>query len=470
MAQRQAGFSSGPNRLLKLGSLALLCAFGLVAFFIQTRPADAQRSAAPGLRHAGEFQVAHHVKKRRRYYRRYSRKKRKAPAKPAWYTDATEKDPVQLIVSLPDQKVTVYQGDKPLVTSRVSTGRKGYTTPSGVFSILQKKRHHRSNIYGGASMPFMQRLTWSGVALHASNSVPNRPASHGCIRLPPSFAGQLFRFTEEGAHVIVARGKTSPSEIVHDKLFQPSPPAAKDFDLVEIERGLASAGVKLAQEESSTLPIRILVTRRTGRERLADVQRLLNTLDFGAGDVDGWMGPDTAKAIKRFQRTYAEAYDLEADGQMSEALVAALHKVAGKPAPANGHIYVRRNFRQLFDAPANIREPEKLLGQHILTAMHFEHGAQQTRWLVVTLSPGAPKPQREAAAKTENTATDAAPIELPGPQSGDARQALDRIEIPGDIRQRIEELLTPGSSLAISDDGLSKETFPKGTDFVLLNE
>ena len=80
-----------------------------------------------------------------------------------------------------------------------SSGKSGYSTPSGVFSILSKNRYHYSNIYRGAPMPYMQRLTWSGIAFHGSNSVPkDRPASHGCIRLPHSFASQLFKFTEKG--------------------------------------------------------------------------------------------------------------------------------------------------------------------------------------------------------------------------------------------------------------------------------
>jgi len=431
-----------------------------------TQPARAQGPFS--FLNGGEYRVAA-AKKKRRYVsrRRYRSKARKKVAvKPSWYPDKNEKDPVQIIISLPDQKATVYQGDKILTTSRVSTGKKGHDTPSGVFSILQKNRHHRSNIYGGASMPFMQRLTWSGVALHASNSVPNRPASHGCVRLPPSFAGQLFRFTQRGAHVVIARRSTAPAEIVHDKLFQPSPPAPKDYDVAESERTLIVSGIKLEEKKKSDDPIRILITRNTGRERLTHVQKLLNELEFGAGDEDGWMGRDTASAIKRFQQTYG----MEANGFVSDELIARLHEVAGMPEPSNGRIYVRQNFRQLFDATARIKEPEKLLGSHIMTAMYFEPGSERTRWLVVSLSPKAKEtPQREAAAHPEGTMTDQAAPDLPAPETSTAMQALDRIEIPDDIRRRIEQILTPGSSLAISDEGLSKETHPKGTDFVLLN-
>lgn len=444
----------------------LFCAIVALPVFA-TAPVKAQLFPFPAFSGPGVYQpVAHRTKKRRRVYRA-RRTKKTPPPRAAWYPAETVKDPVQIVISLPDQKATVYQGEKVLVTSRVSSGKKGYSTPTGVFSILQKNRFHRSNIYSRAPMPFMQRLTWSGIALHASNSVPNYPASHGCVRLPSPFAGQLFRFTEMGAHVVIAKSMVAPVGIEHDKLFQPASPAPKDFDVVETERNLARAGVKLRKEvKPSTSPIRILVTRRTGRERLMDIQRLLNELQFNAGDVDGWMGPDTASAIKRFQATYG----MTVDGFASDRLLAEMHRVAGKPEPRNGHIYARQDFRQLFDAPIDIDGPDRPLGAHLFTAMHFDRGAEQTRWLSVTLNKQTEQPRREAMMRQDGTASDQPDLQpIPIPAST-AAQALDRIEIPDSIRQRISELLTPGSSLAISDDGLSIETFPKGTDFVVLTD
>jgi len=130
------------------------------------------------------------------------------------------KEPVQIIVSLPRQRVSIYKGGKIVASSRVSSGKSGHRTPSGIFSIIQKHKVHHSNLYGGASMPYMQRITWSGVALHAGNV--SRPfASHGCVRLPYGFAKTLFKRTSMGAHVIVASTSASPRSIVHDNLFQP---------------------------------------------------------------------------------------------------------------------------------------------------------------------------------------------------------------------------------------------------------
>ncbi|WP_343528715.1 L,D-transpeptidase family protein [Sphingomonas sp.] len=110
--------------------------------------------------------------------------------------------PVTVVVSLPMQRAFVYRGDTLIAAASVSTGKDGKDTPIGVFPILQKREMHRSNLYNDAPMPFMQRLTWDGVALHAGNN-PGFPDSHGCIRLPTGFAKKLFSVTSVGTNVIV---------------------------------------------------------------------------------------------------------------------------------------------------------------------------------------------------------------------------------------------------------------------------
>lgn len=110
--------------------------------------------------------------------------------------------PVTVVVSLPMQRAYVYRGDTMIAAASVSTGKDGKDTPVGVFPILQKREIHRSNLYNSAPMPFMQRLTWDGVALHAGNN-PGFPDSHGCIRLPTAFAKKLFSVTSVGTNVIV---------------------------------------------------------------------------------------------------------------------------------------------------------------------------------------------------------------------------------------------------------------------------
>ncbi len=149
---------------------------------------------------------------------------RKVPNRPAeqWYQDNAHSGPVQLIVSIPDQKMNVYQNGEHIIETRVSSGRPGYNTPAGIFSILGKRREHYSNLYDDAPMPFMQRLTWSGIALHAGN-VSRRYASHGCVRMPHDFARKLFRYTRRGVHVVITNEHVRPKIIAHKNLISPTP-------------------------------------------------------------------------------------------------------------------------------------------------------------------------------------------------------------------------------------------------------
>ena len=124
------------------------------------------------------------------------------PGQFVWQPDAAPAGEVEIVVSLPLQRAYVYRGGTLIGVSTVSTGQPGFETPVGRFNILQKRREHYSNLYNNAPMPFMQRLTWDGVALHAGE-IPDRPASHGCIRLPAGFARNLFAVTELGAAVHV---------------------------------------------------------------------------------------------------------------------------------------------------------------------------------------------------------------------------------------------------------------------------
>ena len=120
----------------------------------------------------------------------------------------TDPGPVLAVVSLAKQRIWVYGSTGLIAQSPVSTGKPGYRTPAGLFSVVQKRKYHRSNIYWNAPMPYMQRITWSGVTLHAG-PVPGYPASHGCIRLPHQFAVNLWGMTKIGARVIVAPNDAS---------------------------------------------------------------------------------------------------------------------------------------------------------------------------------------------------------------------------------------------------------------------
>ncbi len=116
--------------------------------------------------------------------------------------------PVFAVVDLADQHVSFYDANGLWTRSQVATGVPGHPTPTGIFTILEKERWHRSNIYSGAPMPFMQRVTWTGVAMHAGVVPGHVPASHGCIRLHADFAKQMFALTKEGQRLV--RGAARP--------------------------------------------------------------------------------------------------------------------------------------------------------------------------------------------------------------------------------------------------------------------
>lgn len=124
------------------------------------------------------------------------------PNRFVWTPAADEPGRVSVLISIPDQRAYVFRGERLVAASSVSTGTDDRPTPTGTFTILQKKAQHRSNLYDDAPMPYMQRLTWDGVALHAGRN-PGFPASHGCVRLPTGFAKKLFEATQLGATVEV---------------------------------------------------------------------------------------------------------------------------------------------------------------------------------------------------------------------------------------------------------------------------
>ncbi len=146
-------------------------------------------------------------------------------------TNAKPQGPLIIAVSIEQQKVRVYDANGLFAESPVSTGMKGHSTPMGVFSVIQKHKMHHSNIYSGAPMPYMQRITWSGVAMHAG-VLPGYPASHGCIRMPMAFAVKMWNWTRMGARVIVTPGPITPASFSHPLLVAqkvvPQPLIAND--------------------------------------------------------------------------------------------------------------------------------------------------------------------------------------------------------------------------------------------------
>jgi hypothetical protein len=131
------------------------------------------------------------------------------PGEWVWAPQIARDGPVLVYVDLGRQRATVYRNGVRIGVSTISSGKDGYETPTGVFTILEKDKDHRSRTYDDAKMPFQQRLTWKGVALHAGN-LPGFPASHGCVRLPMEFAKKLFDVTPMGGTVVIAGGHEDP--------------------------------------------------------------------------------------------------------------------------------------------------------------------------------------------------------------------------------------------------------------------
>lgn len=140
------------------------------------------------------------------------------PGEFTWHPERSSQGAVAVVVSLPEQRVHVYRNGIRIGVSTCSTGKPGHATPTGVFVILEKDKNHRSSTYNNAPMPNMNRLTWSGIALHAGN-LPGYPASHGCVRLPVDFSAKLFAITHLGTPVIIAGSRSDPWELVHPGLF-----------------------------------------------------------------------------------------------------------------------------------------------------------------------------------------------------------------------------------------------------------
>ncbi len=172
-------------------------------------------------------------------------------------TGAKPQGPLIIAISIDQQKVRVYDANGFFSESPVSTGMKGHPTPMGVFSIIQKHKLHHSNIYSGAPMPFMQRITWSGVAMHAG-VLPGYPASHGCIRMPMAFAVKMWNWTRMGARVIITPGEMTPANFAHPLLVAqkvvPQPVIADepkaDAPAVKSDKGAnAGSAIKLTNSE-----------------------------------------------------------------------------------------------------------------------------------------------------------------------------------------------------------------------------
>ena len=204
------------------------------------------------------------------------------PLKPGeywWKPQLSPSGPLMVLVSVPEQTMHVYRNGILIGRSTVSTGSKGHATPGGVFSILEKKQEHYSKKYNNAPMPNMQRLTWTGIAMHSGN-LPGYPASHGCIRLPFDFSQLLFSATSKGGTVVVGDGKTPVPHLASNPGLMLAP---KDFT-PEMLRPLAKNDYDWKPERSPSGPVTIVVS---AADRALYVYRNGNPIGRAAVEIDG---------------------------------------------------------------------------------------------------------------------------------------------------------------------------------------
>lgn len=221
--------------------------------------------------------------------------------------------PLVAVVSIGDQRVSVYGSDGLVARAPVSTGMRGHGTPQGVFSVIQKNKWHRSNIYSNAPMPFMQRITWSGVALHAG-ALPGYPASHGCIRLPYAFAQQLWGMTKMGARVIVASRDAAPFDITHPLLpapmFKPAGTVTAGAEGVVLAANTASGRAMAKAVESAARPLNPQEQAQAAKLQAtadASVARQAAKSALAASTVASAKANTSVGALRRAQAAHAAA-------------------------------------------------------------------------------------------------------------------------------------------------------------------
>jgi lipoprotein-anchoring transpeptidase ErfK/SrfK len=396
------------------------------------------------------------------------------------------KGPLQIFISIDQQKLHLYSDGVHVADSSVATGVPSLPTPLGVFSVIQKQIFHRSNIYSNAPMPFMQRITWSGVALHEGESIGHR-ASHGCIRMPHDFAVRLYNLTKLGARVIVTDAELKPVEFADPHLFvhknKPADPVA------------AAASSRTTQTADGS---------KTDDAASADAAVAAKPAELGlrVSEAGVSAGPNADAAKPDPTATDAAKAEAPIAADVNPPTLAAPVQAAapedGVPVPPakpaelaqaapvkrtpiaifisrkTKKIYVRQDFEPLFDAAITIEHPELPLGTHVFTAMELMNDNTTFRWTAVSL-PGEPpitarnSESEKQVGRRENARRrreiDKPSGELPPPQT--PAQALSRIEIPQDVIDNISEMMVPGSSLIISDQGLGDET-GDGTDFIVV--
>ena len=406
-------------------------------------------------------------------------------------------EPIMAIVSLHNQRITVYDANGWILRAPVSSGQKGRETPAGIFSVIQKEADHYSNLYDDAYMPHMQRITWSGIALHGG-VLPGYAASHGCVRMPFDFAADLFDATRLGLRVIVAPTDVKPVDIAHPVLFRSKPgagalAAARTAEADEAARKADQARLAAvtAFREATQAKVAVRVVENLKLRAEAQLAAAETTLGSAVSaeakeQAEGaktqavariaelqvqWDAARAALQPKLDAVTAARDAAAAADSVRAAAAEAA-HQVARELEPVSvlisrktQRLYVRQAFEPIFESPVTIADPDRPIGTHVFTAIEQLTGDANMRWSVVSLDGG---PAHGGTIEPHGRARGVSGRDVEPTQTDpdSAKAALDRIVIPQDVLDRIVGI-APRSSLIITDEALSSET-GRGTDFVVL--
>ena len=436
--------------------------------------------------------------------------------------------PMLAVVALAEQRVTIYDAEgRKMLQAPVSTGATGLETPAGIYSVVQKKEEHHSNIYEDGKMPFMQRITWTGIALHGG-VLPGYPASHGCVRMPIDFAQRLYTLTDIGLRVIIVRDDIVPIGIDHpllvrahasvgdvakaqpvagtqgrEVLFGGDTPAGEGqlqalqaFAAVRAQqaavasRWVSEAKAVAARRAAEAAPA--VKALRAAEANVAKAEETLQRAERALGSAPADASAQAGQGKEKALASLAQAQrDLEAAKPQSDAkgnvaarasqdaaaaaaardtAVEAADEALRNTSPVSVFIsrktqrlYVRQGYQPVFEGPIAIREPDRPIGTYVFTAFNDRGAGADVRCHVVSMYRNG---ERATAAPDSGRAGPPAADASSADVSG-AHEALDRIGLTQDMRERIWQVVLPGSSLIVSDEGAHLET-GKDTGFVVL--
>jgi hypothetical protein len=424
---------------------------------------------------------------------------------------AKPQGPLIIAISIDRQNLRLYDANGFFAETPISTGTHDHPTPMGVFSVIQKHKFHHSNIYSGAPMPYMQRITWSGVAMHAG-VLPGYPASHGCIRMPMAFAIKMWNWTRMGARVVVTPGEMTPARFSHpllaaQKAVQPpiesqvdAPSAPKSAKASEadtpIKPAVSGANLELRStvghgdsgNPASATPLRDQTHTADARAALpakasVTISDAAPRGDAGKAEATGSLKPEEKAGETKLEIKTA---DVKAEASKPDALKSAERPGESVKATVAGptrtgqisvlisrkdsKLYARQNFAPLFEVPIAIAPSDRPLGTHVFTAQVDKGDSNVLHWSVVSL----PAPSRYAERRDEDERASrrrkmARAVEVkavPVPPNSPT-EALDRLTIPADAMARITEALSTGGSIIVSDQGIAAGETGEGTDFIV---